>query len=103
MNEVAISWMPIPVLAMELVRARLATTELVRATLFANIYNPDEALAVGFLDAVAPADQVLAEAKVEGGSARQLKDACRIARPSSASAARRSRTSRARSRPTCAA
>ena len=62
MNEVAIG-MPVPVLAMELLRARLATTELTRATLFAQIYTPDEARVAGYLDAVVPADQVLDQAK----------------------------------------
>ena len=62
MNEVAIG-MPVPILAMELLRARLTTTELTRATLLAQIYAPDEALAAGYLDAVVPADQVLERAK----------------------------------------
>ncbi len=62
MNEVAIG-MPVPVLAMELLRARLATTELTRATLLAQIYTPETAMAAGYLDQVVPADQVLDQAK----------------------------------------
>ncbi len=57
--------MPVPVLAMELARDRLLPTELVRATLNAHIYDPEGAVRAGYLDAVAPADQVLAQAKAE--------------------------------------
>ena len=54
--------LPVPVLAMELARDRLAPAELVRATLLAQIYAPDEALRAGYLDAVAPAEQVIPQA-----------------------------------------
>jgi len=64
LNEVAIG-LPVPVLAMELARDRVAPAELPRATLMANIYAPDDAVRAGFLDAVAPADQLLARAKQE--------------------------------------
>ncbi|MEJ7597758.1 MAG: crotonase/enoyl-CoA hydratase family protein [Kofleriaceae bacterium] len=64
LNEVAIG-MPVPVLAMELARDRLLPTELVHATLHAKIYNPETALAAGYLDAVAPVDELLARAKAE--------------------------------------
>ena len=64
LNEVSIG-LPVPVLAMELARDRLAKTELVRATLLAQIYTPDEAVRAGYLDAVAPADQLLDRAKQE--------------------------------------
>jgi enoyl-CoA hydratase len=64
LNEVSIG-MTVPVLAMELARDRLATAELGRATLQANIYAPDEAVHAGFLDEVAPAADVLARAKSE--------------------------------------
>jgi enoyl-CoA hydratase len=44
---------------MELARDRIATTELSRATLRAQIYEPGEAARVGYLDeVVAPADVV---------------------------------------------
>lgn len=66
LNEVAIG-LPVPVLAMELTRARLLPTELTRATLLANIYTPTTAVAAGYVDAVASADALattaLAEAK----------------------------------------
>jgi enoyl-CoA hydratase len=61
LNEVSIS-LPTPVLAVELARARLATTELTRATLHAKIYDPESAVVAGFLDEVAPAGDILARA-----------------------------------------
>lgn len=64
LNEVAIG-MPVPVLAMELARDRLVPGELHRATLLAQIYDPDGALRAGYLDQVVAADQVLATAKAE--------------------------------------
>lgn len=64
LNEVSIG-MPVPVLAMELARDRLATAELGRATLRAQIYTPEEAARIGYLDeVVAPAD-VVSRAKEE--------------------------------------
>jgi enoyl-CoA hydratase len=64
LNEVSIG-MPVPVLAMELARDRLAPTELARATLMAQIYAPDEAAKVGYLDVALPAADVLARAREE--------------------------------------
>jgi enoyl-CoA hydratase len=64
LNEVSIG-MPVPVLAMELARDRIAKTELARATLRAQIYEPEEAARVGYLDEVVPAEQVLARATEE--------------------------------------
>ncbi len=64
LNEVSIG-MPVPVLAMELARDRLTSTELSRATLMAQIYTPDEAAKAGYLDVVVPAADVLARAKEE--------------------------------------
>ena len=64
LNEVTIG-MPVPVLAMELARDRLATTELGRATLCAHIYAPEEAVRAGYLDEVAPPADVLTRAKEE--------------------------------------
>lgn len=73
LNEVAIG-MPVPVLAMELARARLLPTELTRATLLANIYTPTEARAAGYVDAVVPVDALsetaATEAKRLGGLAK---------------------------------
>lgn len=64
LNEVAIG-LPVPVLAMELARDRLTPRELPRATLMANIYGPDQAVAAGWLDEVVPAEQVIARATEE--------------------------------------
>ena len=62
LNEVSIG-MPVPVLAMELARDRLVANELVHATLLAQIYAPDEAARVGYLDAVVAPEQVLEQAQ----------------------------------------
>jgi enoyl-CoA hydratase len=64
LNEVSIG-LPVPVLAMELARDRLSKRALVHATLLAQIYDPEGALAAGYLDALAPADEVLARARTE--------------------------------------
>jgi enoyl-CoA hydratase len=64
LNEVAIG-MPVPVLAMELARARLTSTELTRATLLAQIYSPAEAQTAGYVDKVVPAGELLATATAE--------------------------------------
>lgn len=73
LNEVAIG-LPVPLLAMELARARLLPTELTRATLLAQIYTPTEARAAGYLDhVVAPdalADAALTEARRLGALPR---------------------------------
>jgi enoyl-CoA hydratase len=61
LNELAIG-LPVPVLAMELARDRLLPTELHKATLMAQIYAPDDAMRAGWLDAVVPADQLVAHA-----------------------------------------
>lgn len=64
LNEVSIG-LPVPVLAMELARDRLAASELPRATLGAHIYAPDEAVRAGYLDEVVASGEVLARAKAE--------------------------------------
>ena len=64
LNEVSIG-MPVPVLAMELARDRLATSELVRATLQGQIYDPPGALGAGYLDELVTADALDARAIAE--------------------------------------
>ncbi len=64
LNEVAIG-LPVPVLAMELARDRLAPAALTRATLLAHVHTPEEALAAGFVDEVVAPDQVLPRALAE--------------------------------------
>jgi enoyl-CoA hydratase len=64
LNEVAIG-LPVPVLAMELARDRLAGAELGRATLQATLYDPEGAARVGYLDAVVAPEEVLPRAMAE--------------------------------------
>lgn len=64
LNELSIG-LPVPMLAMELARDRLHPTELVHATLGARIYDPERAVAAGYLDEVVPSGEVLARAKAE--------------------------------------
>jgi enoyl-CoA hydratase len=64
LNEVQIG-LPVPLLAMELARARLAPTELTRATLFAHLYDPEGARAAGFLDEVVAPEAVRPRALAE--------------------------------------
>jgi enoyl-CoA hydratase len=71
LNEVSIG-MPVPVLAMELARDRIAPTELGRATLQAQIYDPEAAARVGYLDEIVPADQVMSRAMAEAARTGQL-------------------------------
>lgn len=56
LNETAIG-LALPQPALELARDRIAPTELTNAVILANLYTPDEAVRVGYLDrAVAEAD-----------------------------------------------
>lgn len=64
LNEVSIG-LPVPVLAMELARDRLIKRELDRATLMAQIYSPEEAVAAGYLDAVVDPAELVGRAKAE--------------------------------------
>jgi len=52
LNEVQIG-MPVPILAMELARDRLAPGHLMRSTLFATVVDPEAAVTAGWLDEVA--------------------------------------------------
>ena len=62
MNEVAIG-MTLPLFAVEIARYRLNTPYLHRATILAEMYSPEEAIAPGFIDRVAPPEQLLATAR----------------------------------------
>lgn len=64
LNEVQIG-LPVPILAMELARDRIAPLELQRATLQATIYDPEGAVRVGYLDEAVAPGEVLARAKAE--------------------------------------
>jgi enoyl-CoA hydratase len=58
LNEVQIG-MPVPVLAMELARDRLAPSHLMSATLFATVVDPEQAVVAGWVDEVADEAAVL--------------------------------------------
>lgn len=64
LNEVSIG-MPVPVLAMELARDRLTSSDLGRATLEATIYGPEDAARVGYLDVALAPEAVLPRAMEE--------------------------------------
>jgi enoyl-CoA hydratase len=57
---------------MELARDRLAPGELLRATLQATIYGPDDAVRAGYLDEVVAPGEVLARAKAEAARLGQF-------------------------------
>jgi len=73
LNEVAIG-MALPIFAMELARARIASHRLLEATAHARIYSPREAAQVGYLDEVVPAAQVLTTAKIRAAQLGALRD-----------------------------
>lgn len=64
LNETTIG-MPLPILGVEFARARLAPTELFRATLGAQIYTPEDAVKAGYLDETRPAAEVRGRAMEE--------------------------------------
>jgi len=66
LNEVAIG-MTVPILAQELARDRLAPTRLSEAVLQSRMYTPDEAVAVGYLDAAVEPERLMAEAAARAG------------------------------------
>lgn len=81
LNETTIG-MPLPILGVEFARARIPVTELSRATLGAQIYTPEEAAKVGYLDQAVAADQVMslamAEAEKLGSLSRQAYSATKV-------------------------
>jgi enoyl-CoA hydratase len=64
LNETAIG-MPLPLFALALAEDRLNRSELTRATVGAQVYDPAGAVAAGYLDRVVPADAVAGEAIAE--------------------------------------
>ena len=64
LNETSIG-MPLPLFALALAEDRLTRSALVRATLCAEVYDPHGAVEAGYLDRVAPAGDVSAEAITE--------------------------------------
>ena len=84
MNETAIG-MSLPGFAIALLRERVATTHLARASANSELYGPEEAVRAGFVDRVVPADE-LAEAAfaraqelcaLDGGAHAAVKQAMR--------------------------
>lgn len=71
LNEVQIG-MPVPVLAMELARDRLAPQHLTAATLFANVVDPDKAVEAGWVDEVVDEGAVIDAAIARAGKLAQL-------------------------------
>lgn len=71
LNEVA-NGMPVPVLAYEFARDRLLPSELVAATMQARIYDPDTAVAAGWLDRAVSADELQAAAMAEASALAKL-------------------------------
>lgn len=72
LNEVAIG-MQLPIFAVELARDRLLPTAFTAATMGAEIYDPAGAAAVGYLDRVVPADDLLAAAIAEAARLAELR------------------------------
>jgi enoyl-CoA hydratase len=70
-NE-AITGMNLPIFAMELARDRLNPSHLTRAMIQGYIYNPQGALEAGYLDMLAPAEEVEAKALAVASQLAQL-------------------------------
>ena len=71
LNEVAIGISP-PTFAIELARSRVHPAWLSRTAVLGEMYEPDEALAAGFLDKVVPGDEVEATAATTAAALRSL-------------------------------
>lgn len=70
-NEVAIS-MTTPLFLMELARERVSKRHLLRATVHAEIYDPERAVDAGFLDRVVAPESVFSESLAEAARLGQL-------------------------------
>jgi enoyl-CoA hydratase len=70
-NE-AITGMNLPIFAMELARDRLHPAHLTRAMVQGFIYNPEGAVEAGYLEMLAPANEVEAKALAVAGQLAQL-------------------------------
>lgn len=70
-NE-TINNMVLPPFAFELVNARLAKSMMTRAVIQAELFSPDDAVSVGYLDKVVAPDAVLATAQELAGKFAQL-------------------------------
>jgi enoyl-CoA hydratase/carnithine racemase len=70
-NEVAIG-MTLPRAAIELCRQRLTPAVFNRAVILAEVFSPEDAVAGGLLDRVAPADELLDVARSTAGALAKL-------------------------------
>lgn len=57
LNEVSIG-MPVPIVGVEMARQRLTPRYLHRATVLAEVFDPEGAVEAGYLDRVVPEDQL---------------------------------------------
>lgn len=73
LNEVAIG-MTVPILAQELARDRLAPTNLTEAVLQSRMYDPQQAVAVGFLDEVVDGAALMATVMGRAATLAKLPD-----------------------------
>jgi enoyl-CoA hydratase len=64
--------MNLPIFAMELARDRLHPSHLTRAMVQGFIYTPEGAVEAGYLDMIAPANEVEAKALAVAGQLAQL-------------------------------
>ncbi|MEM9188808.1 MAG: crotonase/enoyl-CoA hydratase family protein [Myxococcota bacterium] len=71
LNEVAIK-MTLPVFAQELARSRLDPRRLTEAALQARMYNPDEAVEVGYLDRTSDVSKLMKDAEAEARRLAEL-------------------------------
>ena len=70
LNEVSIG-LPLPIMAVELARAKLDSTRLSEATLAGQVYTPQEAAKVGYLNHAVPAESLTEfAANIARGAAR---------------------------------
>lgn len=74
LNETAIG-MVLPVFGLEMAKCRLNNHRLTEAFIQAKLYGPDEAVEVGYLDKVLPADEVIEAAIAEATALGALPNA----------------------------
>lgn len=73
LNEVSIG-MPIPIIGIEMARERLTPRSLHRATLLAEVFDPEDAVHAGYLDQLATPEQLLEASMSVAQRLCQLKD-----------------------------
>lgn len=71
LNEVAIG-MPLPIFCVEFARDRLTAAAFTRSTMGAQVYDPEGAVAAGYLDAAVASDALAHEAMAQARALAQL-------------------------------